>query len=85
MRQEPGCKSPSEDIVGELRARALSFTVIADMIHDGDRNAAGVLREEAVQLQCHAAVVAALSELHDEMGRHARWWDQFVQRLGKNR
>jgi hypothetical protein len=72
-----------EDVVHALRKRALSFTVVADSLKDRGKGAAAVLREESVQLRCHAAVIEALSTLHDELGRQAQWWDEFAKRFSE--
>jgi hypothetical protein len=38
-------------------------------------------REEAVQLQCQAAVIEAMAALYDELGLQAQQWNEFATRL----
>jgi hypothetical protein len=83
MMRMPGPDASPGETVNALRTRALSFMVFADALGDRDKRGAAVAREEAVQLRCQAAVIEALSALHDELGLQAHMWGELAKRLNK--
>jgi hypothetical protein len=75
----PGPDAAPEQIVETLRLRALAAVIFAEVTNDPGK--AVEARDIAHRLRCQAARIEDLSALYEQLGRQARFWEEFEGKL----